>query len=159
MRQRRVLFFVFFPHKRSLFDLYKAIIYFYTHLPISLPAGRTYVICRDFLKRPHHLTFLSKMPLFARVLESDLFAKHLPCQKPCKQRGFGRKSEVVRCFFDFPFFISNRVPTSIWMSSERYIIEVYKNMSMRSQLYIICPVTIGEWVLLMTPLHRQPYFI
>ena len=44
---------------------------------------------------------------------SDLFTKHLPREKPCKQKSFGRKSEVVRCFFDFPFFISNRVPTSI----------------------------------------------
>ena len=35
---------------------------------------------------------------------SDLFAKHLPLEKPCKQRGFERKSEVVRCFFDFLFF-------------------------------------------------------
>ena len=34
---------------------------------------------------------------------SDLFAEHLPPEKPCKQRGFERKSEVVRCFFDFSF--------------------------------------------------------
>ena len=44
---------------------------------------------------------------------SDLFAKHLPREKPCKQRRFGRKSEVGRCFFDFPFFICIRVATSI----------------------------------------------
>ena len=35
---------------------------------------------------------------------SDLFAKHLPPEKPFKQRGFERKSEVVRCFFVFLFF-------------------------------------------------------
>ena len=35
---------------------------------------------------------------------SDLFAEHLPREKPCKQREFGRKSEVGRCFFDFPLF-------------------------------------------------------
>ena len=34
---------------------------------------------------------------------SDLFAKHLPPEKSFKQRGFERKSEVVRCFFDFLF--------------------------------------------------------
>ena len=48
--------------------------------------------------------FLFKTPLFTRVSESevlsDLFAKHLPHEKPCKQRGSGRKSEVVRCFFE-----------------------------------------------------------
>ena len=78
MRQRRVLFFcVVFSHKRSMCDLYKAIIYFYTHLPISLPAGRTYVICREFKKISHHLTFLFKMPLFTKVPESEVFAKHL----------------------------------------------------------------------------------
>ena len=33
----------------------------------------------------------------------DLFAEHLPLEKPFKQRGFERKSEVVRCFFDFLF--------------------------------------------------------
>ena len=49
---------------------------------------------------------------------SDLFANHLPLEKPCKQRGFERKSEVVRCFFDFLFlgkyilldFIANDSP-------------------------------------------------
>ena len=61
-------------------DLYKAIIYFYTHLPINLPAGRTYVICREFRKRPHHLTFLSKKPLFTRGSESEVFAEHLTQQ-------------------------------------------------------------------------------
>ena len=35
---------------------------------------------------------------------SDLFAKHLPREKPCKQREFGRKSEVGRCFPDFLIF-------------------------------------------------------
>ena len=35
---------------------------------------------------------------------SDLFAKHLPPEKSFKQSGFERKSEVVRCFFDFSFF-------------------------------------------------------
>ena len=32
---------------------------------------------------------------------SDLFAKHLPREKPCKQREFGRKSEVGRSFGEF----------------------------------------------------------
>ena len=32
---------------------------------------------------------------------SDLFAKHLPPEKPFKQRGFERKSEVVRSFLKF----------------------------------------------------------
>jgi hypothetical protein len=44
---------------------------------------------------------------------SDLFAKHLTRDKPCKQQGYGRKSEVGRCFFDFLFFICIRVATSI----------------------------------------------
>jgi hypothetical protein len=49
---------------------------------------------------------------------SDLFAEHLPPEKPFKQSGFERKSEVVRCFFDFLFlgkyilldFIANDSP-------------------------------------------------
>ena len=34
---------------------------------------------------------------------SDLFAEHLPPEKPFKQSGFERKSEVVRCFSIFFF--------------------------------------------------------
>ena len=49
---------------------------------------------------------------------SDLFAEHLPPEKPFKQRHFKQKSEVVRCFFDFLFlgkyilldFIANDSP-------------------------------------------------
>ena len=44
---------------------------------------------------------------------SDLFAKYLPSEKPCKQREFGRESEVVRCFFRFSFFICIRVAANI----------------------------------------------
>ena len=35
------------------------------------------VIFREFQKRPHHLTFLLKMPLFTSGSESEVFAKHL----------------------------------------------------------------------------------
>ena len=43
-----------------------------------------------------------KREVLGEVL-SDIFAKHLPCENHCKQSGFDRKSEVVRCFFDFLF--------------------------------------------------------
>ena len=38
---------------------------------------------------------------------SDLFAKYLPSEKPCKQREFGRKSEVGRCFSDFLYLMKS----------------------------------------------------
>ena len=37
---------------------------------------------REFQKRPHHLTFSSKMPLFASVSESEVFGKHLTQHLP-----------------------------------------------------------------------------
>ena len=40
-------------------------------------ACRLFGYFREFIKTPHHLTFLSKTPLFTRVPESEVFAKHL----------------------------------------------------------------------------------
>ena len=44
-----------------------------------------------------------KREVLGEVL-SEVFGKHLTREKPFKKRGFGRKSEVVRSFFDFSFF-------------------------------------------------------
>ena len=44
---------------------------------MSLGQVESSVIFREFQKRPHHLTFSSKMPLFTRVSESEVFGKHL----------------------------------------------------------------------------------
>ena len=48
------------------------------------PACRLFGYFREFQKRPHHLTFLSKMPLFASGSEREVFLKevtqHLPQQ-------------------------------------------------------------------------------
>ena len=43
-------------------------------------ACRLFGYFREFIKTPHHLTFLSKTPLFTRVPESEVFAKHLTQQ-------------------------------------------------------------------------------
>ena len=40
-------------------------------------ACRLFGYFREFIKTPHHLTFLSKTPLFTRAPESEVFAKHL----------------------------------------------------------------------------------
>jgi hypothetical protein len=61
---------------------------------------------------------------------SDLFAKHLPPEKSFKQSGFERKSEVVRCFFDFLFLgkyllldpIANDSPLYVRQSSRTTVL-------------------------------------
>ncbi len=54
------------------------------------------VIFREFQKRPHHLTFLLKMPLFTSGSESEVFAKHLTQHLPQQVTFFPRAHTFIR---------------------------------------------------------------